>query len=247
MSYSLYHLDDHQESLVYNHIIDHEISKSRALTLEKRLECIKIWLILLALIDYPQGNILKIKLLDYGCGWGTLLQVAQGPGMETVGYEVSKPQMTWCREKGIIICNSEEELYEKAPFDICVSTSVLEHLRNPTEAVKTMSSLLKPGGHLFITCIVSSVKKSSGWNTIRKKLARGVPLNKAINPWEHLNYFRPKDLAKLMSLYGFEPVEIPYKFISKKRLELQCMKMILGKYYRLIRPRNYSSCWQLRK
>lgn len=248
MVYTLYYLDDEREAIVYNRIIDPEVSRAKVLTVGRRMGDLKRWLNLLALVNDSKPAKLDLKLVDYGCGWGTLLQVAQGPGVMAVGFDVTSWKVAWARKQGITICNSEEELLAKAPFDLCVSTSVLEHLRDPDEAVKTMARLLKPGGYALITCIVGDVANPSGWKNIRKRLARGLPIPKEINPWEHLNYFTHETLIKMLGASGFVPLKSPGGWVGGNNVALQCAEIILKKYLPLKWPKRWiSGYWQIKK
>jgi SAM-dependent methyltransferase len=206
MIYSLYHLDDEIEALVYNWIIDPETSLEKALTVSRRRKDLKRWLGLLSLVEESNPGRINLKVMDYGCGFGTLLLVAQGPGVQVVGFDVTEWKVGWAREQGLTICESVKELEAYAPFDLCISTSVLEHLRFPRKAVAEMASLLKPNGYALITCVVAPVAGEAGWNEIKRRLLNGQPIPKEINPWEHLNYFTAETLSTLLSEFGFVPV-----------------------------------------
>ncbi|MBN1452611.1 MAG: hypothetical protein JW963_16460, partial [Anaerolineales bacterium] len=51
MIYSLFHLDDETEALVYNRVIDSDISLDRVLTVPRRIKDLKRWLELLTLVN----------------------------------------------------------------------------------------------------------------------------------------------------------------------------------------------------
>ncbi len=207
--YSLYHLDDEGEKIVYNEIIDSGISKRKVLTIGRRLGDLKRWHNLLSLTGKGGKDSIAIKLLDYGCGWGTFLQVAHGPGVTAIGFDVTSWKIEFARSNGATVCESEEELLKHAPFDLCLSTSVLEHLHHPGEAVKTISSLMKPGGFAYITCVIGDVYRDESWNDIKGALERNKPVPKEINPWEHLNYFTNETFLNLMTANDFMPVDGP--------------------------------------
>ena len=91
MIYSLYKLDDERESIVYNRIIDTEVSRSKVLKIGRKLSDLKRWQNLTALTYSKKNTEFNIKLLDYGCGWGTLLLTAKRAGVE-VKSSVPQPQ-----------------------------------------------------------------------------------------------------------------------------------------------------------
>lgn len=205
MIYSLFHLSDDAEAYVYNRIIDSGISTNRILTPKRRIKEVSKWLGLLKVAYESQPELFDLNVLDYGCGFGTLLLNAAGPGIRTVGFDITDWKVAWAREHGLTVTMTSEELKNYGPFDIVIATEVLEHLRSPAEAVKEMVSLLKPHGFALITCIIDvSIKRN--WNEIRKMVTKGKPIPKEINPWEHLNYFTVETLSKLLSQIGFCPV-----------------------------------------
>lgn len=208
MIYSLYHLDDETESLVYNRIIDPDASLDKVLTVSRRIKDLQCWLGILSLVNQAQPGKMDLKLMDYGCGWGTLLLTARGPGVQVVGFDVTGFKVNWARSQGITMCTSVQDLMTYAPFDVVISTSVLEHLRSPREVMKEMIGMLKPGGYALISCIVPTAAQDVDWNEIKWRVSHGLPLHKEINPWEHLNYFTVETLSNLLSEFGLTPVSI---------------------------------------
>lgn len=246
MVYSLYHLDDETEALVYNRIIDPDASLAKVLTVSRRIKDLKRWRGLLSLVNKSRPGRIDLKVIDYGCGWGTLLMVARGPGVQVVGFDVTEWKVAWARDQGLTICTSVKELEAYAPFDVGISTSVLEHMRSPRDAVAEMTSLLKPESYALITCIVSHVAQGSGWNEVRRRLSQGQPLPKEINPWEHLNYFTVETLPRLLSEFGLVPVTP-----QTQAAQLQGLFQSLKRLWKSVRIGSPSpeipGYWQLRK
>ena len=234
MVYTLYHLDDKREGLVYNRILDNEASLQKVLTVGRRAGDLQRWLSLLTLVNKQKLGDPNLKVLDYGCGWGTFLQVAQGPGVSVVGFDATSWKMEWARKQGITIFNSEKELFNEGPFDICVSTSVLEHLRNPVAASQAMARLLKPGGYALISGVVTQAAFPWAWKKIRRDIALGRPLPKEINAWEHLNYFNFTNFANMLGKAGFVPVKRQLKWLDGNKLLLPVTKLFLKKFFQSI-------------
>ena len=233
MFYSLYHLNDKQEAIVYNQIIDTEISRNKVLTIRRKLSDLKRWQNLLALANTKKHSKPSLKLLDYGCGWGTLLLTAKGPGIDTVGFEVANDKIDWARKQGAVICSSPEELFAKAPYDICVSTSILEHLRDPEKVAKKLSSLMKPGGYAHITAVIGGVVPHLFWRKIRRSIKKSLSIPKEVNPWEHLNYFTHRTLVILLERFGFTPLASS----GKRRLISMLPKIWSSGYWQLRKTR----------
>lgn len=205
MVYSLYRLDDERLSIVYNRVIDPDKSLEKTMRIGRRLQDVAIWRSILGLLKGREKESVNLKMLDFGCGWGTILQAASGPGVTTVGLDATGYKSEWAEKHGVIMCASEAELQDHQPFDICVSTSVLEHVPEPREVIGAMGKAMKPGGFAYVVCVIDEVASAAGWERLRRSLASGAPITKNVNPWEHLNYFTKDTLADLMKGAGFEP------------------------------------------
>lgn len=99
-------------------------------------------------------NNMPVKLLDFGCGAGQLVQDFCQLGYNAYGCDVwttyaQKPVNERLSE---IQINPYRLPFEDNHFDIVVSTSVLEHAQNTEECFQEIYRVLKPGGtamHLF--------------------------------------------------------------------------------------------------
>jgi cyclopropane-fatty-acyl-phospholipid synthase len=101
------------------------------------------------------------RLLDIGCGWGGLVQLAaERYGVEALGVTLSEPQAALARERiaaaGLADrCRVEVRDYRELPrdaqFDKIVSVGMFEHVGRPRLLTyfKTAYRLLQPGG-LFL-------------------------------------------------------------------------------------------------
>lgn len=81
------------------------------------------------------------KLLDYGCGKGLFLQYLEEKGFEHgYGYDpYGDPN-----ELG------DKSVLENGPFDYILLSDVIEHVEDPRALLKTLDSLLAPGGRIMI-------------------------------------------------------------------------------------------------
>jgi SAM-dependent methyltransferase len=98
---------------------------------------------------YGKGS----KLLEVGCGAGDFLHAAHRAGWDVSAVEYSAPLADALRlELGFDVRTGEltPELWQPGSFDVVALFSVIEHLRNPQEALVTASSYLRPGGAVFI-------------------------------------------------------------------------------------------------
>ncbi len=101
-----------------------------------------------------------MKLLDLGCGWGSLsLYVAQKyPKASVVGVSNSKPQREFILEKAsamgiknLQIITMDMNLFSiDQKFDRIASIEMFEHMRNFKQLLAKVSNWLVPQGKLFI-------------------------------------------------------------------------------------------------
>ncbi|MGB0453574.1 MAG: class I SAM-dependent methyltransferase [Bacteriovoracaceae bacterium] len=98
-----------------------------------------------------------LSLLDMGCGSGKLLQ-SMGKrfsglklfGADLVDYNENEKNYEFLG----LDFNDEEALKEviaNNQFDVVTSVEVIEHLENPRQYMRLLSSFLKPGGTLIVT------------------------------------------------------------------------------------------------
>lgn len=101
-------------------------------------------------LSLPDGA----KLLEIGCGWGHFLGRADEAGFGVCGVELSPyaAEQATARVPKARIVNAtiENSGLEPGSFDVCVMIDVIEHVRQPREFLETVSTMLKPGGHVLL-------------------------------------------------------------------------------------------------
>jgi SAM-dependent methyltransferase len=101
----------------------------------------------------------RLKVLDYGCGSGQLVEVLRGAGIDAVGCDVyyegggdPPPELKAIRDRlmaeGVIRHVTEEGPlpFPEATFDVIVSNQVFEHVRDLVPTVERVRRVLKPDG-----------------------------------------------------------------------------------------------------
>ena len=98
------------------------------------------------------------SVLDIGCGYGRFSFLAAQKAKKVVGIDMTERAIDVCNAykkalpfKNIEFLTCDVESYQTKGelFDYIILGGVLEHLINPTSIMKTISSILKPGGILI--------------------------------------------------------------------------------------------------
>jgi 2-polyprenyl-3-methyl-5-hydroxy-6-metoxy-1,4-benzoquinol methylase len=99
----------------------------------------------------------KLRVLDLGCGNGSLSHLIAEQGYEVTGIEQSEQGITIARRNFPNCHFIQASIYNlpfaelQRPFDIILSVEVIEHLLYPRELVRAAKKLLKPNGRLIMT------------------------------------------------------------------------------------------------
>lgn len=134
----------------------------------------------------------KNNLLDYGCGYGYLLEEAEKKGINTYGIEHSNHARKICLRKNLKVFKDHKFFIKnKIKFNFIFIIGTIEHLIDPRYQLKIFSHLLKKNGKLIITTI-----DTEGY----------FPLYK-LKPPEHTFYFSNNNLKILLKRYGFINIE----------------------------------------
>lgn len=135
------------------------------------------------------------RLLDVGCGAGSLLEAARRAGWEAVGTEVSRPAVEHARREGFeVFCGDLAEAgFPEGHFDVVTASEILEHLPDPRAMVREIARVVRPGG-LF-------------WGTTphgRGLSARLLgPRWSVVSPPEHLQLFSLGGVERMLREAGF--------------------------------------------
>ena len=159
-------------------------------------------------------NIKTESILEVGAGFGTFCEEMKSRNVfnQVIGVEPTPELANTCRQKGIEVIESPIEkvlLAKSQKFNAIVNFEVIEHLFNPRQFVEACRKSLLPGGLLVITC-----PNSKGFDF----LTLGKDCNSVDH--EHLNYFNPKSISKLISKVGFKILEV----ITPGRLDAELVR-----------------------
>jgi 2-polyprenyl-3-methyl-5-hydroxy-6-metoxy-1,4-benzoquinol methylase len=135
-------------------------------------------------------------LLDVGPCAGTLLVQAREAGFAVQGIEINAGAARMCREElgldvraGVL----EPATYPPDTFDVVSMGDVIEHVPDPVATLRTVASILKPGGHVIIST-----------PNVDSAAARFLQ----VKPEEHIYYFSARTMKASLAKAGLETVEM---------------------------------------
>lgn len=146
------------------------------------------------------------RLLDIGCGAGSLLEAARRAGWEAEGVEVSRPSVEHVRRAGFKVFHGElaAAQYAAGQFDVVTASEVLEHVPDPQAMLAEIARLLRPGGLFWGT-----TPHGRGLSA----LLLGVAWS-AVHPPEHLQLFSLAGMRRLLRGAGFRGARITSRGVN---------------------------------
>ncbi len=167
------------------------------------------------------------RVLDVGCGNGAVCAEFIRQGCEVVGIDPSEQGIAWARKahpRGRFELLAADALMidhlQAPPFDLVISTEVIEHVYAPREWAKGCLRALKPGGRLICTTPYHGYVKNLAISLIGRWDSHADPL------WDggHIKLWSPRSLSRLLTEAGF----VNLKFRGAGRLPFLWMTMIVS-------------------
>lgn len=141
------------------------------------------------------------KILDIGCGVGTISFYLASKGHEVLGIDISNNAINACRESAkrlrlkknahFRVINFPKQIPDER-FDLIICSEVIEHLYDDDLALKKIFLLLKPGGIAFIS--------TPSINAPLYKLGLAKDFDKRVG---HLRRYSLKELVNKCRKCGF--------------------------------------------
>lgn len=141
-------------------------------------------------------------LLEIGCGEGWFLEAASLHGFAVHGIDPHPPDDRASHMAHAIECGFfPADLSDRGPYDVIVFNDVFEHLDDPAASIRSVESLLAPGGIAVINLPVSS---GAIYRTARFLDRVGIhgPYDRLWQrglPSPHLSYFNADNLRALVT------------------------------------------------
>lgn len=136
------------------------------------------------------------RYLEVGAGTGIFAQIVRDDaGCDVTVVEPWIAGYEMCEKRGLRTIKKMIEDVEPGEIeaDIAAAFECIEHLNDPSVFVRKISSALRPGGMLCLTC-----PNGAGLDVVELR-ERSTTIS-----WWHLNLFTPSSIRKFLRANGFE-------------------------------------------
>ncbi|RJQ17499.1 MAG: class I SAM-dependent methyltransferase [Nitrospiraceae bacterium] len=162
------------------------------------------------------------KMLDVGCGNGSLVFKARGKFKEVFGIDISPSRIEEAKINAVrqfrnldgmsfSSCNINEKIdFPDNMFDAATSIAVIEHVFDPYFVIGEIRRVLRPGG-IFIGEVPNIAYIRQRIHLLCGKLpVTSSPYNWKEIGWDggHLHYFTKKTFCRLIEESGFRILEV---------------------------------------
>jgi SAM-dependent methyltransferase len=159
---------------------------------------------------FYDNNLEGKSVFDIGFGFAQALLYLKDKGLVVSGLEPSIEGVNYAKQNGIKAFHSGIESFEcvgDEKFDIVLLVNVLEHLREPEETINNIKNQLLTSNGLLV------IDVPNDFNLFQEIADEEYNLNQwwVVNP-NHINYFSPDSLKKLVEGCGFEIVDYEAAF-----------------------------------
>ncbi len=151
------------------------------------------------LLSWCKGLAEDAKIIDTGCGDGFHLDLLRQYGNKNwtlEGIDIDRRAVKMAEEKGLKIHTGSIEEIELASneYDLAIMIQTIEHVAEPSEVLRAVHNILKPGGRLIV---VTDNTDSFDFGLFKKSHWGGYHFPR------HWNLFNRKSLRKIAEKTGF--------------------------------------------
>lgn len=152
----------------------------------------------------------SLKVLDFGCGKGTILsQVLKvNPSLQATGADVSGEALKLAKKrlkkcKFIQIREGESLPFRTGSFDFILACDVLEHIYDTEQIFYELRRILKKGGKILITVPYNGILKNL--------IICFFYFDVVFDPYSpHIRFYTKKSILKCLSKADLKPLQIGY-------------------------------------
>jgi trans-aconitate methyltransferase len=154
----------------------------------------------LDLLDPQAGE----RILDIGCGEGTLTRKIAERGATVLGIDSSSEMVAAAREKGIdAVLLAAEDMQFCAEFDAAFSNATLHWVLEKERAARAIFRALKPGGRF-----AGEMGGEGNLKKLREALDEELIIRGYLPPLEASNWYAsPDEFAALYEGVGFQHID----------------------------------------
>lgn len=143
-----------------------------------------------------------VTLVDVGCGGGSLLELCRERGWTGIGVDLSADAVAHARARGL---QARQLSWPPCPLgdgsvDAVTLVNVLDHLPDPSAALREAARVLRPGGHLYLRV------PNGPWHVRLVRILSLVGLRGA--PVVHLYGFGRRAIRHYLRQAGLEPLSV---------------------------------------
>lgn len=171
-------------------------------------------------VDRPANS---LRVMDLGCGNGSVAELLHKRGYSVVGIDPSEDGVRRAKESYPHLTIDRGSAYDDlakiyGKFDIVVSLEVIEHVYSPRDYAKTVYDLLSPGGIAIISTPYHGYFKNVALALAGKLDAHFTAL------WDngHIKFWSIRTLTQLLEEKGFKDV----RFLRVGRVPTLAKSMI---------------------
>jgi SAM-dependent methyltransferase len=153
------------------------------------------------------------RLLDVGCSTGLFLGRAKQAGLTAEGVEFSEQSAAIARDNfGVDVLHGDIRAASDrdGEYDLVTMFDVIEHVRHPSQDIKAVYDLLKPGG-LFI---LSTPNIDGLFPRLSYPFAELLDYWPHPEPPHHLYQFSVRTMAAMIEVGGFEAIGVHHTNIA---------------------------------
>ncbi|AYM75208.1 ubiquinone biosynthesis O-methyltransferase [Janthinobacterium sp. HH103] len=169
------------------------------------------------------------RVIDIGCGGGILAESMARKGADVTGIDLSDKALkvadlhsleSGAKVRYKLIAAEAMAAEEPGQYDVVTCMEMLEHVPDPAAIVKACATLVKPGGHVFLSTLNRNPKAYLfailGAEYLLRLLPKGThDYDKFITPAELSQYLRSAGLdVNSMRGMGYNPLTKIYSLNS---------------------------------